>query len=92
MKILSETKKHKQADKKLNGALSTFTNAVAEIETAIDLKLESIELDNKQVLEIDEKIKELEDKRGELQTRMIIKQEEVIQHRELAEKLTGFTA
>lgn len=92
MKILSETKKHKQADKKLNGALSTFINAVSEVETAIDLKVKSIEQDEKQMLEIEEEIKKLENKHDELQAKVIAKQGEVLQHRELADKLKGFTA
>lgn len=91
MKILTETKKHKQADKKLNGALSTFTNAVAEVEKAIDLKVKSIEADEKQMLEIDAQITELTCKRMEIQTGMVAKQGEVLKHRELADKLKGFT-
>lgn len=92
MKILSETKKHKQADKKINGALSTFTNAVAEVEKAIDLKVISIEADEKHVLEIEEKILELTNKRDEVRTTIVVKEGEVLQHRELANKLKGFTA
>lgn len=86
-----ESKKHKLAEKKLVGALATFTNAVTEVEKAIELKLESVDLDKNTMLDIENEIQALNNKHDEIQANMIRKQGEVKQHRELVEKLKGFT-
>lgn len=88
----TETKILKQADKKINGALSTFTNAVVEVEKAIELKMKSIEQDEKQLLEIEAGIALLQNNHDEMQAKIIAKKGEVLQHRELADKLKAFTA
>lgn len=86
-----EIKQHRKADKTINKALTTFTDAANQVKRAIELKEASIDVDKTEMARIEDEIIELELQLDELQAGIITKQGEIRQHKELANKLEAFT-
>ena len=86
-----EIKQHRQADKTINRALATFTDAANQVKKGIELKEASIEVDKNEMARIEDEIIKLELQIDELQAGIITKQREINQHKELAHKLEAFT-
>lgn len=85
-----ETKQIKQADKTIEKALSSFTDAVNQINKAIQLKDASIEVDKSEMFRIEDEIGKLELRLDDLQAGIIKKQGDINSHKELAKKLENF--
>lgn len=85
-----EVKKNNQANKTVERALSMFTDAIKQIETAIELKEASIAADNDELGRIAGEILKLEQRYDEIQAASIKKNGEIKQHKELIVKLQVF--
>ena len=86
-----EIRQHRLADKTLNKALSTFADAVSQVNKAIELKEASIEIDEMEMTRIEGEIGRLELLLDDLQAGIITKKGEIKQHKELANRLQAFT-
>jgi hypothetical protein len=86
-----ETKKHALAEKKLKGALATFTTAAKEIEGVIELKRQSVEQDEARLIQIENQIAGLEKAHDQIQSNILVKQGEIKKHAELSLKLGEFS-
>jgi uncharacterized protein Yka (UPF0111/DUF47 family) len=86
-----ETKKHLQAQKKLNGAVATFVNASGEVVKAVELIDVSITEDKKKMDDYFNQIRSLEQAIDEVQANVLSKEREKKSYLELADKLNQFT-
>lgn len=80
----------KKSQKKVAGAVSTFTKAVDEVTQANKILAKGIEADEKAFDEVAIKIKNLELKLDDISWNMMQKQQEIKNNSKLAEKLSQF--
>jgi uncharacterized protein Yka (UPF0111/DUF47 family) len=86
-----EVKKHSLAQKKINGAISTFTTASNEVEKAVELIDVSISEDKKKMDNYFNQIRSLEQAIDEVNSNVISKESEKQSYLDLAKKLKQFT-
>lgn len=85
------SKHMKKSQKKVAGAVNTFTKAVDEVVKANKILAEGIEADKKAFDETAIKIKNLEAKLDDISWNMLQKQHEITSNTKLIEKLEVFT-
>lgn len=86
-----ETKKHIQAQKKLNSAIQTFVTATKEVDNAVSLIDVSIVSDKKRIEDYEGQIKSLEQAIDEVQANVLSKERERLSYIELKDRLKHFT-